>query len=171
PDEPAPRRAPGPLGQGPDRDRHAQAGALDPDQRAHGAREQAAVHREPAGGHRDCAQKEGSRGGLRGGQGDRDVSAGQGRDRRRRVLRGARRPEGGRDDRRRALPSDPRLEGRRPRARAEAGRGYGEKDREEDRMTALQDRKSTRLNSSHVSISYAVFCLKKKKPTNISKRG
>src|SRR5207249_6745505 len=28
---------------------------------------------------------------------------------------------------------------------------------------ALQDRKSTRLNSSHVSISYAVFCLKKKK--------
>src|SRR5437868_7597285 len=28
---------------------------------------------------------------------------------------------------------------------------------------ATQDRKSTRLNSSHVSISYAVFCLKKKK--------
>src|SRR5207253_9861762 len=28
---------------------------------------------------------------------------------------------------------------------------------------ALQDRKSTRLNSSHVAISYAVFCLKKKK--------
>src|SRR5699024_11241057 len=28
---------------------------------------------------------------------------------------------------------------------------------------ALADRKSTRLNSSHVSISYAVFCLKKKK--------
>src|SRR5690554_7743715 len=27
---------------------------------------------------------------------------------------------------------------------------------------ALQDRKSTRLNSSHVRISYAVFCLKKK---------
>src|SRR5699024_11515877 len=27
----------------------------------------------------------------------------------------------------------------------------------------LADRKSTRLNSSHVSISYAVFCLKKKK--------
>src|SRR5699024_12065289 len=26
----------------------------------------------------------------------------------------------------------------------------------------VQDRKSTRLNSSHVSISYAVFCLKKK---------
>src|SRR5690348_17737853 len=28
------------------------------------------------------------------------------------------------------------------------------------------DRKSTRLNSSHPSISYAVFCLKKKKLTN-----
>src|SRR5699024_12203464 len=27
----------------------------------------------------------------------------------------------------------------------------------------MKDRKSTRLNSSHVSISYAVFCLKKKK--------
>src|SRR5699024_12046369 len=27
----------------------------------------------------------------------------------------------------------------------------------------VSDRKSTRLNSSHVSISYAVFCLKKKK--------
>src|SRR3989442_11575154 len=32
-----------------------------------------------------------------------------------------------------------------------------------------QDRKSTRLNSSHVRISYAVFCLKKKKnhPSNL----
>src|SRR5690349_23119544 len=30
------------------------------------------------------------------------------------------------------------------------------------------DRKSTRLNSSHVEISYAVFCLKKKKKNNIS---
>src|SRR5699024_12678111 len=29
-----------------------------------------------------------------------------------------------------------------------------------------RDRKSTRLNSSHVSISYAVFCLKKKKQSN-----
>src|SRR5256885_5263605 len=29
-----------------------------------------------------------------------------------------------------------------------------------------QDRKSTRLNSSHLVISYAVFCLKKKKPTS-----
>src|SRR5207249_12257784 len=29
-------------------------------------------------------------------------------------------------------------------------------------LAFLEDRKSTRLNSSHVSISYAVFCLKKK---------
>src|SRR5207253_10730232 len=35
--------------------------------------------------------------------------------------------------------------------------GYG--------MTETADRKSTRLNSSHVAISYAVFCLKKKKKT------
>src|SRR3712207_7709801 len=32
-------------------------------------------------------------------------------------------------------------------------------------VAALQDRKSTRLNSSHANISYAVFCLKKKKKT------
>src|SRR5690606_41509803 len=31
-------------------------------------------------------------------------------------------------------------------------------------VPATGDRKSTRLNSSHVKISYAVFCLKKKKP-------
>src|SRR2546430_5213591 len=30
------------------------------------------------------------------------------------------------------------------------------------------DRKSTRLNSSHSQISYAVFCLKKKKNTNLT---
>src|SRR5436309_10774422 len=32
-----------------------------------------------------------------------------------------------------------------------------------------EDRKSTRLNSSHVKISYAVFCLKKKKKKNNNK--
>src|SRR5256885_9942635 len=31
----------------------------------------------------------------------------------------------------------------------------------------FEDRKSTRLNSSHLVISYAVFCLKKKKNTNL----
>src|SRR5690625_6443247 len=34
---------------------------------------------------------------------------------------------------------------------------------EDSRMIVAQDRKSTRLNSSHVAISYAVFCLNKKK--------
>src|SRR5690625_6615073 len=33
------------------------------------------------------------------------------------------------------------------------------------------DRKSTRLNSSHVAISYAVFCLKKKKNPLVADRG
>src|SRR3712207_7171998 len=33
---------------------------------------------------------------------------------------------------------------------------------------SIQDRKSTRLNSSHANISYAVFCLKKKKTIYIS---
>src|SRR5689334_24487533 len=46
------------------------------------------------------------------------------------------------------------LESRRSRAGAEAHRVF---------RSAGQDRKSTRLNSSHSSISYAVFCLKKKK--------
>src|SRR5690625_6077490 len=32
-----------------------------------------------------------------------------------------------------------------------------------ERNEIVEDRKSTRLNSSHVAISYAVFCLKKKK--------
>src|SRR5436853_3619634 len=34
----------------------------------------------------------------------------------------------------------------------------------DQRLRHRQDRKSTRLNSSHLGISYAVFCLKKKKP-------
>src|SRR5207302_3382471 len=35
-----------------------------------------------------------------------------------------------------------------------------------ERLENDEDRKSTRLNSSHVKISYAVFCLKKKKNRN-----
>src|SRR6266496_898376 len=35
------------------------------------------------------------------------------------------------------------------------------------RSRTIRDRKSTRLNSSHVEISYAVFCLKKKKYVNV----
>src|SRR3989442_15513406 len=59
----------------------------------------------------------------------------------------------------RSLPRDPRralLAAHDRHARARAGPG------------AHQDRKSTRLNSSHVRISYAVFCLKKKKKNNNS---
>src|SRR2546430_3224552 len=40
--------------------------------------------------------------------------------------------------------------------------GVGRADRDDDAVGA-GDRKSTRLNSSHSQISYAVFCLKKKK--------
>src|SRR3712207_8144192 len=36
------------------------------------------------------------------------------------------------------------------------------------RTTDHRDRKSTRLNSSHANISYAVFCLKKKQKNNIT---
>src|SRR2546429_6728114 len=36
-------------------------------------------------------------------------------------------------------------------------------------LEMLRDRKSTRLNSSHGYISYAVFCLKKKKKTTITR--
>src|SRR5476651_2783466 len=35
------------------------------------------------------------------------------------------------------------------------------------KVHSWRDRKSTRLNSSHANISYAVFCLKKKKQHNI----
>src|SRR5690348_13095923 len=42
-----------------------------------------------------------------------------------------------------------------------------ERPHDVDQILDLADRKSTRLNSSHPSISYAVFCLKKKKKTTI----
>src|SRR5438876_2506990 len=42
----------------------------------------------------------------------------------------------------------------------------GKHDAREEMEGHGPDRKSTRLNSSHPSISYAVFCLKKKKPIN-----
>src|SRR5690348_17810862 len=45
-------------------------------------------------------------------------------------------------------------------ARDDGNRGGGEISA----VATKRDRKSTRLNSSHPSISYAVFCLKKKKP-------
>src|SRR3712207_7557554 len=54
---------------------------------------------------------------------------------------------------RRRVRAGPRRRGRRPAA-------------DGDRLPR-QDRKSTRLNSSHANISYAVFCLKKKKKKHI----
>src|SRR5438034_7388240 len=46
----------------------------------------------------------------------------------------------------------------------------GEEDVVSHEMSRFEtDRKSTRLNSSHTVISYAVFCLKKKKTTNTKK--
>src|SRR5438874_5912791 len=50
------------------------------------------------------------------------------------------------------------------RAHGEPGAGHGVVSRVTlARPCSRLDRKSTRLNSSHVEISYAVFCLKKKK--------
>src|SRR5690625_6250075 len=43
------------------------------------------------------------------------------------------------------------------------GRGPKKIQKDFDKYGENRDRKSTRLNSSHVAISYAVFCLKKKK--------
>src|SRR3712207_8481752 len=48
-----------------------------------------------------------------------------------------------------------------PRSRRRVLTGVGQR-----RTGAPADRKSTRLNSSHANISYAVFCLKKKKNSN-----
>src|SRR3712207_7754121 len=47
------------------------------------------------------------------------------------------------------------------------GLGVGEVCENHD-VIVLGDRKSTRLNSSHANISYAVFCLKKKKYSHAS---
>src|SRR5690625_6433532 len=46
-----------------------------------------------------------------------------------------------------------------------------DKDFDIERIKGTGDRKSTRLNSSHVAISYAVFCLKKKKNKTHKKTG
>src|SRR3989442_8616645 len=58
-----------------------------------------------------------------------------------------------------ALPISP---SRRPSARASGVGSAGLAAAAHSRSNPSADRKSTRLNSSHVRISYAVFCLKKK---------
>src|SRR5690349_23386995 len=52
---------------------------------------------------------------------------------------------------------------RSPRDELHVARSQAALDRRAERRPSAGDRKSTRLNSSHVEISYAVFCLKKKK--------
>src|SRR5256885_13238326 len=79
------------------------------------------------------------------------------------------------------LPQHPRhgpaLRAREPQREPQRCPGVGDDDRDERAEHALPrheqhtqgavDRKSTRLNSSHLVISYAVFCLKKKKSTHV----
>src|SRR5256885_4913998 len=50
-----------------------------------------------------------------------------------------------------------------PHCHARPALGYAGRDPDQSFDPAGADRKSTRLNSSHLVISYAVFCLKKKK--------
>src|SRR3712207_6943204 len=67
-----------------------------------------------------------------------------------------------RRDRLHARPEAARDRPRRPR-RARAAAGAADEGGVPVRHPVRLDRKSTRLNSSHANISYAVFCLKKKK--------
>src|SRR5258705_6626324 len=69
------------------------------------------------------------------------------------LFRSFSRGHGGRSDRRRA---------RHP---VVAGHLHERVRQQQDDALAVEDRKSTRLNSSHLGISYAVFCLKKNKST------
>src|SRR5688572_33129586 len=64
-----------------------------------------------------------------------------------------------------AVPSRIAQARRRRRSRDPMGLG-NQRHRVRPQLDAGQDRKSTRLNSSHSQISYAVFCLKKKKKKN-----
>src|SRR3712207_8129044 len=66
---------------------------------------------------------------------------------------------------RRALPAVLPVRGA---CHAGAGSPCGPNRRERGLLHPAQDRKSTRLNSSHANISYAVFCLKKKKHHEIT---
>src|SRR3712207_8119243 len=51
---------------------------------------------------------------------------------------------------------------------AAGGGGCHRLARQDRRMSVRSDRKSTRLNSSHANISYAVFCLKKNKLESVT---
>src|SRR5437667_403306 len=64
----------------------------------------------------------------------------------------------------------PDARARTPHQQAYRFAAVAESQHEQSRATIL-DRKSTRLNSSHITISYAVFCLKKKKQTQNQRYG
>src|SRR3989442_10710314 len=63
-----------------------------------------------------------------------------------------------------------RSSGRRRVFRCPAPAGFGGPPAPRGVVPLSPDRKSTRLNSSHVRISYAVFCLKKKNKNNLHER-
>src|SRR3989442_5707693 len=66
------------------------------------------------------------------------------------------------------VPRSPHLPPRGDDARArEGGVARRRTPAREEAARVRRDRKSTRLNSSHVRISYAVFCLKKKKDASV----
>src|SRR5690606_41712326 len=70
------------------------------------------------------------------------------------------RPDHGRRRRTRPVPPSPLLE-RPARPRRHVSGGWIRRGGPRLGLARQRDRKSTRLNSSHVKISYAVFCLKK----------
>src|SRR3712207_7546864 len=65
------------------------------------------------------------------------------------------------------VPRRPRPRRRLLRAALGGGTRPGRRERRGEIYSDQGDRKSTRLNSSHANISYAVFCLKKKKNTRL----
>src|SRR5207244_13191041 len=70
-------------------------------------------------------------------------------------------------DRERGVGGQPAVEGRQILGRLDPRDGVLRRAEAQDRdRRGSRDRKSTRLNSSHQIISYAVFCLKKKKKKN-----
>src|SRR3712207_8180382 len=71
------------------------------------------------------------------------------------------------DGRRERAERDPRLGHHVPFA-GQHDSGVDHRDRLRPAQPELEDRKSTRLNSSHANISYAVFCLKKKQSVQSS---
>src|SRR5256885_11318623 len=68
----------------------------------------------------------------------------------------------GEDLRPQAAAMEQALQDARPRERLQVRAGLAQPQSAQGDLADPEDRKSTRLNSSHLVISYAVFCLKKK---------